>query len=804
MLKGIVIFLGCFFCFAVNAVTSAYPLMPYPQSVSKQEGEYQLTKELLLNIKGMSEQRQISVFEHLSKVLAKRNISVLSGGPQSHGSQSATLTIEVNQGKTVPYDLPTLNVDESYQLQISPAGILIRSETDFGALRGLATLSQLLLHKSQAAFAPLPMLTINDLPRFPWRGFLLDSVRHFISIDAIKRQLDGMAAAKLNVFHWHLTDDQGWRIKSKKYPKLHQLASDGQYYSQKEIRDVVDYASKLGIRVVPEFDVPGHASAIAVAHPELIAEQKPYFMEDKWGVFEPLLDPSNPATYLFIDDIVQELTTLFPDEYLHIGGDEVHPHQWQESAKIQEYMAKHNLADVPALQTHFNLAVQTILEKHQRKMMGWDEIFHPELPKDIMVQSWRGMESLSKIALADYQGLLSTGFYIDQPQPTSFHYRNDPLKQRQTEVLWPQPNDDISAWQFTMPRLKGSAVNGTLVLIKRNDYLIHGYVKLNNNHYQKVTLNDHLVMNNSQVNFSVDTWMGPFTGEFDLADPEILDGRILIGNTHYDVQGKQQSDFNYADVSLLPAMDANAQKKILGGEATLWTELVTEDNLDLRTWPRLFAIAERLWSSAAMSREDDMYQRLISMDGFSNQLGLQSQQQQITGLRRLLSSEDDIQPLLTLAEQVEPASYYTRHHIKFQKGFYHQRAPLKQFVDFLPVESLKLVQMEQQLKAFKAGDKQALQAIIDVMRDWHFNYRKLQTLIKRHPKLSSIKQVFSDAREINTVGLTIAQSCMQGVKLTKNQALRAKRSLRKLHAKVREVSLASGLFVEKVLDVCQK
>ena len=195
------------------------------------------------------------------------------GWQASQSEQNATLIkIVVNQGKSVVYQKPTLHQDESYQLRINTDAITLHAQTEFGALQATASLRQL-LHRYYEEKS-LPAVNINDFPRFPWRGFMLDSVRHFISIEAIKRQLEGMAAAKLNVFHWHLTDDQGWRIELKSYPKLHQQASDGQFYSQAEIRDVVNFASNLGIRVVPEFDVPGHASAIAVAYPELMSKQK--------------------------------------------------------------------------------------------------------------------------------------------------------------------------------------------------------------------------------------------------------------------------------------------------------------------------------------------------------------------------------------------------------------------------------------------------------------------------------------------------------------------------------------------------
>ncbi len=796
-----------FLSFFSVSETNVLSLMPYPQSVESMVGKHLLTNKVMLVIQGMSHERHQFVQQQLSELLERNDRQIVSD-PFLKEATMSIINIVVNQRKTTNFLLPRLKQDESYQLKINEHGIEVVAENDFGAMQGVATLKQLISSHTSKNIITLPQILINDFPRFPWRGLMIDSVRHFISVEAIKRQIDGMSAAKLNVFHWHLTDDQGWRFESKSYPKLHQQAADGQYYTQQEISEVVEYANLLGIRVVPEFDVPGHASAIAVAYPELITEQKSvneqYLMEDSWGVFEPLLDPSNPDVYMFIDKLVAELTTLFPDEYMHIGGDEVNPTQWENSEKIQQYMLENNLKDSHALQVNFNEKVQLILTKHQRKMMGWDEIYHPDLPKNIMVQSWRGMESLSKIAADNYQGLLSTGFYIDQSQRTAYHYRNDPLATKVNNVVELTEEDNLSAWQFMMPRLKGSAVKGTLVLIERNKYLIHAYVKLNNNHYKKVRLDRHLALNQQQINFMIDSWMGPTRGEFDLSDPSVLSGRMLIGNTHYDIQGKQLNEFDFSTVKLLPNLLPEFEANILGGEATLWSELVTENNIDLRIWPRTFAIAERLWSSQSVNNINDMYRRLTNINVFAASIGLQHLQQQIDGIRGLVFPNTDITPLMMLAEQLEPASYYTRHHLKFQQGLYHQNASLNWFADYLPVESLGLVNMNQQLEMFKNGDKSGLQSIVNTMRRWHYNYADAVKLINKNPKLSTLHQVVDEARKVNTIGLTIAQSCLSGVKIRNAEVKRVKKTLFEIQKNVREISIASGLFIEKVLEVCRK
>ncbi|OKY26778.1 family 20 glycosylhydrolase [Thalassotalea sp. PP2-459] len=786
-------------CLNITMVSWANDLslnvMPYPKTVIINEQEFTISDGFSISVEGGSKQRSAQL-----KNTLESQISTFGWQVSTTNDKAIPIVIRINQGGGLDYQFPALHQDESYQLTLDNQQVLLEAKSDFGALHGVATLTQLLYQaKSNQVLA---QLTIKDLPRFPWRGFMLDSVRHFISIDAIKRQLRGMAAAKLNVFHWHLTDDQGWRIALDSYPELHKKASDGQYYTKAQIREVVEYASLLGIRVVPEFDVPGHASAIAVAYPHLMSEQKHYQMEDGWGVFEPLLDPSNPEVYQFIDGVIAELTTLFPDQYLHIGGDEVDPTQWNNSTEIQAFMKENSLQDAHALQAFFNQKVAGILAKHQRKMMGWDEIFHPDLPQNIMVQSWRGMENLSEIAVSGYQGLLSTGFYIDQPQSSAYHYRNELLQQRPRTAVQPKEGQQVVAYQFEMPRLKGSAVNGTLAMVMHNDYVLHAYVKLNNNHFKKANVDRHLVLSKGEVNVAIDSWMGPTRGEFLLTDEQST-GRILIGNTYYPVSIAPIDNFDYSQVTLLPNISPIAARNILGGEATLWSELVTEQNLDVRAWPRLFVIAERFWSSKSLKNIDNMFSRLMVLDKFSQQIGLHHKQQYRAGLQSLVFAKTNITPLTVLAEQLEPANYYTRHHIKFQQDKYHQNAPLNRFADFLPVESMALIEMHQQLKAFQQGDKNALQGIIDRLRVWHFNFDKVISLVKIAPKLDDLPDVIDQARDINTLALTIAQSCYNGVKIRHDEAKRIKNTLHRLHKEGKEIIVASNLFTERLLAACK-
>jgi hexosaminidase len=294
-----------------------------------------------------------------------------------------------------------------------------------GALHGLETFGQLVTLGKDGF--EVPAVHIEDNPRFPWRGLMLDSARHWMPLEVVKRNLDAMAAVKLNVFHWHLSEDQGFRVESKRFPKLQQEGSDGLFYTQDEIRGVVIYARDRGIRVVPEFDIPGHTTAWLVGYPELGTNPGPYEIGRHWGIYENALDPSREETYAFLDAFFEEMTALFPDPYFHIGGDEVEATQWNASGRVQAWAKQNNLKDAHAIQAYFNQRVQKLLTKRGKILIGWDEVLHPDLPKDIVVQSWRGQKSLAEAAVKGYRGILSWGYYVDHLSPAAFHYAVDPM-----------------------------------------------------------------------------------------------------------------------------------------------------------------------------------------------------------------------------------------------------------------------------------------------------------------------------------------------------------------------------------------
>ena len=247
-------------------------------------------------------------------------------------------------------------------------------------------------------------------------------------IPVIERNLDAMEAFKLNVFHWHFTDDQGFRVESKVFPKLHTLGTKGDYYTQAEIRHIIAYAHDRGIRILPEFDMPGHCATWLIGYPELASAPGPYNIIPTFGVFDPALDPTNERVYQFIDRLLGEMTALFPDPYFHIGGDEVNGKHWKANPAIQAFIKQRKLKDEAGLQTYFNQRVEALVKKHGKIMMGWDEVLHPDLPKDIVVESWRDHPSMAVAARAGHPALLAWGYYLDHLDTAGQHYSIDPAR----------------------------------------------------------------------------------------------------------------------------------------------------------------------------------------------------------------------------------------------------------------------------------------------------------------------------------------------------------------------------------------
>jgi len=405
-----------------NAITPAQlNFMPVPASVQIQTGRLPVTGSFSVAVKNYADDRLRAGIARMLKRLAGRTVLTLPADLVTDEG-AATLVVQCGRAGEI---IPSLNENESYTLEVNDKQARLTAPTVVGALRALETFLQLLQGDRDGFY--LPAIKIQDQPRFPWRGLLIDVARHYEPMEVLKRNLDAMAAVKLNVFHWHLSEDQGFRVESKKFPKLTMLGSDGLFYTQDQVREIIAYARDRGIRVMPEFDIPGHSTSWLVAYPELGSSPGPYKIERGAGIFEPALDPTREQTYKFLDTFLGEMAALFPDEYMHIGGDENEGKQWDRNPQIQAFMKEKGIKDNHGLQAYFNQRVLKILQKHHKKMIGWDEILHPDLPKDAVIQSWRGPASLAEAAKEGYNGILSAGYYIDLIFPAAEHYRADPI-----------------------------------------------------------------------------------------------------------------------------------------------------------------------------------------------------------------------------------------------------------------------------------------------------------------------------------------------------------------------------------------
>jgi len=563
-----------------------------------------------------------------------RDLSHVTGIPISNqvsNHAKATLLVRAQHASKPIQDV---NEDEGYTLDVSASGAKLTAPNALGVIHGLQTFLQL-VEVTPGGFVA-SAVHIEDSPRFPWRGLTIDVSRHFISVATLKRNIDGMAAVKMNVLHLHLSDDQGFRIASSQFPKLVEMGSDGQYFTKAEIRDLIDYASDRGVRVVPEFDMPGHSTAWFVGYPELASGPGPYQIERRWGIFDPVMDPSREPTYEFLDKFIGEMSELFPDHYFHIGGDEVNGKQWDANPKIREFMRVHNLKNNQELQEYFTLRVQKIVSKHHKIMVGWDEILAPGMPKDSVIQSWRGQDSLAAAAKQGYSGILSSGYYLDAMAPAKKYYSVDPM-----------------------------------------------------------------------------------------------------------------SD---ADATL----NADQQKRILGGEACMWAEFITDDNIDSRIWPRAAAISERLWSASQVQDVNSMYIRLSAVSRYLELLGLRHRSNVRLMLSRMAGT-DNIAALLTLADVAEPASLQIREEeAEKAGGIQTSDIPLNRMVDAVLPESEVARQFSQDVDQFvssKFQDAKAKSNIRVLLLAWRDNGHELRPLLQNSFLLKELAPVSQTLSSLAGAGL---------------------------------------------------
>jgi len=394
-------------------------LMPMPVRAESNTGALPIDAAFTVSASGAADPRlQAALTRFIARVARQTGIMV---GARKPVAGAATLHVELG-GRGPEY--PTLGEDESYQLTVAPTGARIEAGTVDGALRGLETFAQLIAPGPDGFRAPA--MRIEDHPRFAWRGLMMDVSRHFMPVEVVERNLDAMAAVKLNVLHWHLSDDQGFRVESRLHPRLQLMGSDGMYYTQAEIRRVVAYARDRGIRVVPEFDIPGHTASWFPGYPELTVGKGPFEILRKFGISDDVMDPTREWTYTFLDSFIGEMALLFPDKYFHVGGDEVNGKQWNASPRIQAFAKMHKLKNARDIQVYFNQRIQKIVQKHGKIMIGWDEVLHPDLPKATVVHIWRNQASLADAVQQGFRAILSWGYYLDHLSPAGYHYGIDP------------------------------------------------------------------------------------------------------------------------------------------------------------------------------------------------------------------------------------------------------------------------------------------------------------------------------------------------------------------------------------------
>jgi hexosaminidase len=424
--------------------------MPLPAHCTVRPGSFSIDGGFQIVFEGYSEPRLERARQRFLVTLG-RETGILRWSP----AQSAGQLVITTKAASAP--VQQVGEDESYRLNVTPNQIRLDAPNPLGVLRGLQTLLQL-AHTSPQGFI-VSAASIDDRPRFPWRGLMIDTGRHFMPANVIRENLDAMEAAKLNVLHWHVSDDEGERIESKVFPLLQQKGSDGQYYSQAEVREIIQYARDRGIRVYPEVEMPSHAGSFFVGYPQLADGTGPYRLKYKLGqrwerkrdpAEDSSMDPTRESTYEFLDRFIGEMSGLFPDAYFHAGGDaEDAIIEWGTNPRMRQYMSEHGMKDTAALQAYFSGRVQRLVAKHGKTMIGWDEVLTPETPKEVVIQSWRGLDALALSTGSGHPGILSWGYYLDLNEPASRHYAVDPLD-GPTAKLAPAQQNNILGGEAAM------------------------------------------------------------------------------------------------------------------------------------------------------------------------------------------------------------------------------------------------------------------------------------------------------------------------------------------------------------------
>ncbi len=725
-------------------------LMPLPAMLELGKGNFKLDSDFGYALNGPSSEK---LKKGLKRFYAKLNKVT---DTEIKNNSEAVFLIEF---ENLSDSYPALRDDESYSLTVSNSEIKLSANFETGILHGLESLLQL-LEKDNGIWV-FPELEIVDNPRYPWRGLMIDVARHWVSKETIIRNLDAMAAVKMNVLHLHLTDYQGFRVESKKFPKLHEMGSQGNYYSQEDIKEMVNYAADRGIRVVPEFDLPGHTTAWFVGYPELASVPGPYTLDSIFGILDPVMDPTRDEVYDFLEVFIGEMATIFPDEYLHIGGDEVKLGQWNENHAIQEFMKKQKIENTHKLQAYFNIRLQKIVAKHNKKMMGWDEIIDPDLPKDgIAVQSWRSHKSLWDAAKSGHKAILSYGYYLDHKRPASYHYAIDPMKIDGGVTI----DIDSTNWKAYECKLfvQGSEIDGFLYFFGEDENL-RGVMSAmgDTNDFSNAKIEQ------DRISFQIESSVGTINFETEIKGDSLM-GEAKIALFTIDLKGKQIGSSTMVDGIPLPKFEKIApltqeeEKNILGGEACMWSEMVSNQTIDSRIWPRAAVIAEKLWSQKVLTgNADDMYRRLMLLDKELETMGVQHTS---NGKKLVaeIASEAFKEPAQNLVDVLQEDDFFNR--MQIYRPVLYTTTPLNRFVDAARPESYIAYRFNKDVaKWIETEDSKARARIIQHLNIWSENYTHLlpvfdpnQKFIENRP-LPIISADLIRMKEIQTHSANLSQ-----------------------------------------------
>ncbi len=540
----------------------------------------------------------------------------VKGSPQHIRYKDGDVRVQVDKFLGT---LPRLGIDESYDITIRNRKIFIHSNNEFGYHYALTTLKQL-REKYPDGF---PEITIHDSPRYKWRGLVLDVVRHFMGKDEIKKQIDHMSEVKLNVLHLHLSDDQAFRVESKIFPKLNKANSDGKILSHADIKEIVEHAATKGIRVVPEFDVPGHVTAILSAYPALSSTSEKIDPSHAYGPHDGALNPVKEETYNFLGQLFVEMGMLFPDEYFHMGGDEVTGKHWLANTEIQAFMKKNNMHGPEELLYYFTKRMEEIITRMGKKMIAWDEVLKEKGTFNSVVQIWRGPKFASMGMKKKMPMLYSYGYYLDLQLSSEQHYSVDPAK---------------------------------------------------------------------ELNLK--------------SDPDNL----------------------------------------WGGEGAMWTERTPEHLLNDRIWPRMMAVAERLWSPSHVNDPKDFYKRQFEL---TKEWKLNPETKIIEKIRddhkKLAVDEKALYDLLSW---LEPGKFYSQH--RYRK--INTDTVFNEFVDFLPSESMYATGLSW-LNLKNPGDQKTL---YDAFEFWKDIYERNKT--NKNEDLLSLAKDMNLCARIGTEALDMLKN----------------------------------------------